>query len=29
MNIQDIPKDIMEKHGYVTLAIDIMFINNI
>jgi len=29
INIQDIPQEIMEKHGYITLAIDVMFINKI
>ena len=29
INIQNIPQEIMEKHGYVTLAIDLMFINKI
>jgi len=29
VNLQDIPQEIMEKHGEVTLAIDIMFINKI
>ena len=29
LNIQDIPQEIMEKHIYVTLAIDVTFINKI
>jgi len=29
VNLQDIPQEIMEKHGEVTLAIDVMFINKI
>jgi len=29
VDLQDIPQDIMEKHGKVTLAIDMMFINQI
>jgi len=29
VNLQDIPQEIMEKHGKITLAIDIMFINKI
>ena len=29
INIQDIPHDIMDKHGYITLAIDVIFINRI
>jgi len=29
INIQDIPQDITEKHCYVILAIDVMFINKI
>jgi len=28
-DLQDIPQEIMEKHGEVTLAIDVMFINKI
>ena len=27
--MRDIPQDIMVKHGFITLAIDIMFINRI
>jgi len=29
VDLQDIPQEIMEKHGEVTLAIDVMFINKI
>jgi len=29
INLQDMPQEIMEKHGELTLAIDIMFINKI
>jgi len=29
VNLQDIPQEIMAKHGEVTLAIDVMFINKI
>ena len=29
VNFEDLPREIMEKHGDVTLAIDVMFINRI
>ena len=29
INFDDLPREIMEKHGDVTLAIDVMFINRI
>ena len=29
VDLQDIPQEIMENHGEVTLAIDVMFINKI
>jgi len=29
VNLKDIPQEITEKHGGITLAIDIMFINKI
>jgi len=29
IDLQDIPQEIMEKHGKVTLAVDVMFINKI
>jgi len=29
VNLDDLPREIMERHGDVTLAIDVMFINRI
>jgi len=29
VNFEDLPREIMERHGDVTLAIDVMFINRI